>query len=412
MKERLVITGMGAVTPIGTGVEKYWRNLLGGQCGVDTISRFDASSLPCKIAAEIRDFEPTDALPRQMTRYAAKFMQYAFVAGCEAVAQSGLDLEKEPYQTGICMGTAMGGVAEMGHAEKSLLQNRSARVSPHFVPMVIGNMAAAHLAITYGIKGPSLTVNTACSAGGDALMSAAFLIMSGQAEAVITMGGESIICASMVSSLAQARALSRRNENPARASRPFDRDRDGFVIGEGGGALVVEKESHAQKRGAKILAILSGFGNTLDAYHVTAPDPTGAGAARCMRIALEGAALDPCEIGYVNAHGTSTQLGDLAEAGALEQVFGNCPKPPAVSSTKGATGHLMGAGGLTELIACIMAINEGILPPTINLDNPDPEIDLDHVANVPRKASIEHAMSNSLGFGGQNSSIIVSRHNQ
>lgn len=412
MKERLVITGMGAVTPIGTGVEKYWRNLLAGHCGIDAISRFDASALPCKIAAEIRDFEPPETLPRQMTRYAAKFMQYAFVAGCEALAQSGLDLEKEPYQTGICMGTAMGGAAEMGQAEKRLLQNRSARVSPHFVPMVIGNMAAAHLAIAFGIKGPSLTVNTACSAGGDALMSAAFLIMSGQAEAVITMGGESIICASMVSSLAQARALSRRNENPARASRPFDRDRDGFVIGEGGGALVVEKESHAQKRGAKILAILSGFGNTLDAYHVTAPDPTGAGAARCMRIALEGAALDPCEIGYVNAHGTSTQLGDLAEAGALEQVFGNCPKPPAVSSTKGATGHLMGAGGLTELIACIMAINEGILPPTINLDNPDPEIDLDHVANVPRKASIEHAMSNSLGFGGQNSSIIVSRHNQ
>ena len=411
MKKRLVITGMGAVTPIGIGVEEYWRNLLAGQCGVDTISRFDASSLPCKIAAEIRNFEPPDALPRQMTRYAAKFMQYAFVAGCEAIAQSGLDLEKEPYRTGICMGTAMGGVAEMSAAEESLLQNRSARVSPHFVPMVIGNMAAAHLAITYGIKGPSLTVNTACSAGGDALMSAAFLIMSGQAEAVITMGGESIICASMVSSLAQARALSRRNESPAQASRPFDRDRDGFVIGEGGGALVVEKESHAQKRGARILAILSGFGNTLDAYHVTAPDPTGAGAARSMRIALEGAGLKPCEIGYVNAHGTSTQLGDLAEAGALEQVFGNCPKPPAISSTKGATGHLMGAGGLTELIACAMAINEGILPPTINLDNPDPEIDLDHVANVPRKASIEHAMSNSLGFGGQNSSIIVSRYN-
>ncbi len=205
--------------------------------------------------------------------------------------------------------------------------------------------------------------------------------------------------------------MSRRNESPAQASRPFDRDRDGFVIGEGGGALVVEKESHAQKRGARILAILSGFGNTLDAYHVTAPDPTGAGAARSMRIALEGAGLKPCEIGYVNAHGTSTQLGDLAEAGALEQVFGNCPKPPAISSTKGATGHLMGAGGLTELIACAMAINEGILPPTINLDNPDPEIDLDHVANVPRKASIEHAMSNSLGFGGQNSSIIVSRYN-
>ena len=189
MKKRLVITGMGAVTPIGIGVEEYWRNLLAGQCGVDTISRFDASSLPCKIAAEIRNFEPPEALPRQMTRYAAKFMQYAFVAGCEAIAQSGLDLEKEPYRTGICMGTAMGGVAEMSAAEKSLLQNRSARVSPHFVPMVIGNMAAAHLAITYGIKGPSLTVNTACSAGGDALMSAAFLIMSGQAEAVITMGG-------------------------------------------------------------------------------------------------------------------------------------------------------------------------------------------------------------------------------
>lgn len=409
MIERLAITGMGAITPIGTGVTEYWNNLLAGQCGIGPISRFDATGLPSEIAAEIKNFEPDIVLPRQIARYASRFMQFAYLAGCEALAQSGLDLEKEGLRTGICVGTAMGGAAEMALGEKSLIQNRNSRVSPHFVPMVTGNMAAAHMAITRGIKGPALTINTACSAGGDALMSAAFLIMSGQAESVVTMGGESIICPSLVSSLSQARALSRRNDEPEAASRPFDKDRDGFVIGEGGGALVLEKEAHALERGANIFALLSGFGNTLDAYHVTAPDPTGAGAARCMRLALECAGLEPCDIGYVNAHGTSTQLGDLAEARALADVFGPCQ--PAVSSTKGATGHLMGAGGLTEIIACIMAINKGILPPTINLDNPDPEIELDHVANVPRKAQIEHAMSNSLGFGGQNSSIIVSRYN-
>lgn len=406
--KKLVITGMGVVTPIGIGVREYWSNLLAGKCGIDHISRFDASPLPSRIAAEVRDFESDALLPKKMARHAARFMQFACVAALEAIGQSGLAISANPARTGICMGTAVGGIAEMGVAEHALHFSRGSRVSPHFVPMVINNMAAAHLAISFGVLGPSLTVNTACSAGGDALMSAAFLILSGQADAIICMGGDSAICPSMVSSLSQAKALSRQNELPGKSSRPFDRDRDGFVIGEGGAAVILETEENALARGANILAILSGYGNTLDAFHVTAPDPAGAGAARCMRLALETAGLTPRDIGYINAHGTATLLGDLAEATALLEVFGE--NQPPVSSTKGATGHLMGAGGISEIVACIMAIREGMLPPTINLENPDPQISLNLVANSPRAARIDHAMSNSLGFGGQNSSLVVSRY--
>lgn len=406
--KKLVITGMGAVTPIGIGVGEYWQNLLAGKCGIGPISRFDASPFPSRIAAEVRDFEIDALLPRKMARHAAKFMQFACVAALEAIGQSGLEISANPARIGICMGTAVGGIAEIGIAEQGLHGSRGMRVSPHFVPMVINNMAAAHLAISFGVLGPSLTINTACSAGGDALMSAAFLILSGQADAIICMGADSAICSSMVSSLAQAKALSRQNGDPQKASRPFDRDRDGFVIGEGGAAVILESEENALARKANIVAALSGYGNTLDAFHVTAPDPAGAGAARCMRLALETAGLAPRDIGYINAHGTATLLGDLAEAAALLEVFGE-NQPPA-SSTKGATGHLMGAGGISEIIACILAIRESLLPPTINLDNPDPQIRLNLVANAPRSAKIDHAMSNSLGFGGQNSSLVVSRY--
>lgn len=406
--ERLVITGMGAVTPLGTGVPAYWRGLVQGRCGVGPLTRFDASALPVRIAAEVRQFDEA-ALPRAVARNAARFMRYAFAAGAEALAQGELDIAAAPERVGLTMGTAMAGIAEATAGEAAFLASRTGKVSPHFVPMIIGNMAAAHMAIQYGIRGPGMTLETACSAGGDAVMAAAMLLRSGEADAVLVLGGESILCPSVVSSLAQAKALSRRNDAPEAASRPFDRDRDGFVIGEGGGALLLETETHARGRGAPILALLAGWGNSLDAHHITAPDPTGEGAAACMRAALRRAGLAPDAIGYVNAHGTSTGLGDIAETAALKRVFGGPDTAPPVSSTKGATGHLMGAGGITELIACIMTVREGLLPPTLNLDTPDPLCDLDYVPRIARETRVDAAMSNSLGFGGQNSSIIVTR---
>ena len=405
---RIVITGMGAVTPLGVGVPAYWHGLIEGRSGVGPLGRFDASALPVRIAAEVRDFSE-DGLPRAVARNAARFMRYAFAAGVEALAQSGLDIAAAPERVGLTMGTALAGIAEAGAGEAAFLGSKTGKMSPHFVPMIIGNMAAAHVAIHYGIHGPGLTLETACSAGGDAVMAAAMLLRAGEADAMLVLGGESILCPSVVSSLAQARALSRRNDAPEAASRPFDRDRDGFVIGEGGGALVLETLSHARARGTHVLAELAGWGNSLDAHHITAPDPTGQGAAACMRAALRRAGLAPAAIGYVNAHGTSTGLGDIAETVALKKVFGGVDTAPPVSSTKGATGHLMGAGGITEIIACIMALREGILPPTLNLDTPDPDCDLDYVPRVAREARVDAAMSNSLGFGGQNSSIIVRR---
>ena len=409
MKENtLVITGMGAVTPVGIGVDEYWRALIEGRCGVGPITRFDASALPVQIAAELKDFEPTDFMPKSLARTMDPFMQFAFAAAEQALADSGLAIESESDRVGIVMGTAMDGVTTVAQTQAAFDEGH--RVGPRFVPMTIGNIAAAQIAIAHGIHGPSLTLNTACSAGGDAIMTAAMLLLSGEADAVLAAGGESILCPIVVSGLSQAKALSRRNDDPERACRPFDLDRDGFVIGEGGGALVIETEAHARARGAKIHAVLAGWANTSDAHHVTAPCPDGAGAAACMQRALRRAGMQPADIGYINAHGTSTPLGDKAETMAVKAVFGGRESAPPVSSTKSATGHLMGAGGLTEAIACIKAIQDGMLPPTLHLDTPDPDCDLDYVPNAARKADISAAMSNSLGFGGQHSSIILSRY--
>lgn len=407
-ENRLVITGMGAVTPIGIGVSAYWDALTAGRCGIGRITRFDASALPVQIAAELKDFDPAEHMPKTLARTMDPFMQFAFVAAQEALADSGLDIEPEAERIGITMGTAMSGVTTIAHTQEEYDGGR--RVGPRFVPMAIGNIAAAQIAIARGIRGPSLTLNTACSAGGDAILTAATLLLTGEADAMLAVGGESILCPIVVSGLLQAKALSRRNDDPETACRPFDAGRDGFVIGEGGGALVIETEAHALARGAHIYAELAGWANTSDAHHVTAPCPDGAGAARCMKLALQKAGMQPSDIGYINAHGTSTPLGDKAETLAVKSVFGGRESAPPVSSTKSATGHLMGAGGLTETIACIKAIETGILPPTLHLVAPDPDCDLDYVPNTARRADIRAAMSNSLGFGGQNSSIIVSRY--
>nr|WP_302650156.1 beta-ketoacyl-ACP synthase II [uncultured Agathobaculum sp.] len=409
MKEKtLVITGMGAVTPVGIGVDNYWQALISGRCGIGRITRFDASALPVQIAAELKDFEPTDFMPKTLARTMDPFMQFAFAAAEEALADSGLAIQTESDRVGIVMGTAMDGVTTVANTQAAF--DAGHRVGPRFVPMTIGNIAAAQIAIAHGIHGPSLTLNTACSAGGDAMMTAAMLLCAGEAEAILAVGGESILCPIVVSGLAQAKALSRRNDDPEHACRPFDLDRDGFVIGEGGGALVIETEEHALARGAKIHAVLAGWANTSDAHHVTAPCPDGAGAAACMKRALARADMQPSDIGYINAHGTSTMLGDKAETLAIKAVFGGRESAPPISATKSATGHLMGAGGLTESIACIKAIQDGILPPTLHLTTPDPECDLDFVPNTARRVQIDAAMSNSLGFGGQNSSIILSRY--
>lgn len=405
---KLVITGMGAVTPIGVGVPAYWQALTAGKCGIGRITRFDASDLPVQIAAELKDFDPAAYMPKTLARTMDPFMQYAFVAAEEALGDSGLDIAADPDRVGIVMGTAMDGVTTVAGTQAAY--DAGKRVGPRFVPMTIGNIAAAQISIAHGITGPSMTLNTACSAGGDAIMTAAMLLRTGEADAVLAVGGESILCPIVVAGLSQAHALSRRNDDPEQACRPFDADRDGFVIGEGGGALILETEEHARARGAHIYAELAGYANTSDAHHVTAPHPEGAGAAACMRRALKRAGLNPSDIGYINAHGTSTGLGDIAETQAVKAVFGGRESAPPVSSTKSMTGHLMGAGGITESIACILAIRDGILPPTLHLAHPDPACDLDYIPNEARKTRITAAMSNSLGFGGQNSSLIFTQY--
>lgn len=408
MKKRLVITGMGAVTPIGIGAENYWNHLISGVCGIDPITRFDTSDLAVKIAAEVKDFEPEHYISAKLIREMDLFQQYAYVAADEALSQSDFPVGENPHRLGILMGTAMDGVAAIAETHEELSMGKTKKVSPRFVPKILGNLAAAQFSIAKGIYGPSYTLNTACSSGGDALAMAATIIAADQADAMVVMGGESSLCPVVLSSLAQAKALSRNNDNPKSACRPFDAGRDGFVMGEGGGALILETEEHALARGASILAELAGYANTSDGYHVTSPDPSGKGAAACMHIALSSAGLKPEDIDYINAHGTSTPVGDPIETGAIHQVFGQ--NPPPVSSTKGATGHLMGAGGITETIACIQAINSGILPPTLGYETPDPKCDLDYIPNEARKVPIRIAMSNALGFGGQNSSIIVRKY--
>ena len=405
----LVITGMGAVTPVGIGCDAYWQSLVEGRCGVGTVTRFDPAGAPVRIAAEVHGLVLSEEVSKTLGRNMDLFSQFAFAAAEEALEDAGIRPGFNPERTGVVMGTALDGMALLADTQARLAQGEIHKASPRLVPMVLGNMAACLIAMRYGFHGASLTVNTACSSGGHAIMTAAMLLRSGELDCVVCAAGESAVNPVIMQSLAQAKALSRNNADPAHACRPFDLARDGFVIGEGGGAIVLETEEHAQRRGARPYAVLAGCANTHDAYHITSPRPDGGGAAECMRLALARAGLIPSDIGYVNAHGTSTHAGDVAETAAIHSVFGNGDGAPPISSTKGATGHLMGAGGITEVIACIKAMQTGLLPPNINYDQPDPECQLNIVANEARKAGIFCAMSNSLGFGGQNSSVVVAR---
>lgn len=410
---RLVITGMGAVTPIGIGVDEYWKNLVAGKCGVGEITRFDTSELPVKIAAEVKDFDALQYMPKKLTREMDVFMQYGYAAAMEAIAQAGEDNIAEPERMGIVVGTALGGIAPITETQDGVSRGEHKKVSPRFVPKIIGNEAAAQVAIQKGYRGPSLTVSTACSSGGDAISTACMLLMSGQADAVLAMGTESALSPLFILGLSSAHALSTNNDNPQGASRPFDKDRDGFVIGEGGGALIIETEEHAKERGAEILCELAGFSNCTDGYHVTSPHPDGIGAVFCMEKAIEHAGLTTDDVDYINTHGTSTPVGDPIETDAIARLFGGHAKDIAVTSTKGATGHMMGAGGITEAITCIQCIREGVVPPTLNLENLDEKcVPLNYVPGEAQKKDVKVAMSNSFGFGGQNSSVIFKKYEE
>ena len=397
---------MGAVTPVGTGVGEFWRSLVSGRCGIGVLDRFTDEDIPVRVAALVRGFDARLYMPGKLAKDSSRFSQYAFAAAAEALGQSGLDTASEAGRTGVTMGTAMAGVVDLAATQEEMTRSGESKVSPRFVPKTLGNIAAAQIAIEYGFTGPSITVSTACSSGGDAIKLAMMLLRSGEADAMVAVGADSIICPLVTSSLSMARALSRETD-PSAACRPFDVRRNGFVMGEGGGALVLETEEHARARGAAILGYVLSAASNNDAYHITSPAPDGRGARACMREALRQAGLNPGDIGYINAHGTSTPVGDGIEAASIREVFGACT--PAVSSTKAATGHMMGAGGITEVISCVLACREGVLPATIGTSVLDPACEgVDIITAEARKCSVRTAMSNAFGFGGQNSSIIVS----
>ncbi len=410
MTQRVVITGMGTVTPLGLSVADFWEGLKAGRSGVGPITRFDASALPVRIGAEVKGFDPTDFVDRKEARRMDRYTQLALAAAKMAWSDANLDGQAlEPERCGVYFGSGIGGMETYSAEVETLLKKGPRRVSPFFVPMMIGNMAGGMIAIQLGLQGPNMTTVTACASANHAIGEAFHAIRYGKADLMVTGGSEAGFVPVAVAGFANMQALSTRNEEPEKASRPFDKGRDGFVMGEGAGVLVLESLEHAKKRGARIYAEVIGYGSAADAYHMVQPPDDGAGGARAMRMALKDAGIAPEAIGYINAHGTSTPQGDIAETRAIKAVFGEHAHRLAVSSTKSMTGHLLGAAGAVELIATTMALVEGVLPPTINLEEPDPECDLDYVPNQAREAQVETALSNSFGFGGQNASVIVRR---
>lgn len=416
MTDKIVISGMGAVTPIGIGVDDFWKALTGGVRGVGPITRFDTEDLPVKFAAEVKDFKAEEYMPKKLTREMDLFMQYGYAAAEEALTDAGLnpddpdDREVPAERIGIVVGTAYAGLATIAETQDGLSTGQHSKVSPRFVPKIIGNIAAAQIAIAKGLRGPSLTVTTACSSGADALSTGIMLLNSGEADVVLCIGAEAAISPLNILGLTSAHALSTRNDDPETASRPFDATRDGFVMGEGGGCVIIEKESHARARNAHIHAAVIGWANSTDGYHVTSPHPDGIGAIYCMKRCIEKAGITPEQVDYINAHGTSTPKGDVIETKAIHTLFGEHAGKLLVSSTKGSTGHMMGAGGIIETIACVKAVQDNIVPPTLNLNAPDPECDLDYVPNTARHQTVNIAMSNAFGFGGQNSSILLQKY--
>lgn len=412
MKRRVVVTGLGAVTPIGTGVDRFWRNLVKGVSGVDRIRGFDPDefNLTVKIAAEVKDFDPLNYMDKKEASRLSLFIQYAVAASQEALEDSGLlETGFDPLRVGVVIGTGIGGLRDIEREHSVLLQKGGRRVSPFFIPYGISNMAAGYVAIRWGFKGPNYCIVSACATGNHAIGDAMRLIQNGDIDVALAGGTEAAITPLGVAGFAVMRALSTRNEEPQKASRPFDRDRDGFVMGDGAGILVLEEYEHAKARGAKIYAELVGYGATDDAYHITAPHECGEGAYECMRIALEDAGIRPEEVDYINAHGTSTPLNDKVETMAIKQLFGDHAYKLKVSSNKSMIGHLLGAAGAVEAVATVKTIEEGIIPPTINLENPDPECDLDYVPNEAVRSEVRVALSNSFGFGGTNACLVFKK---
>ncbi|HXW81247.1 MAG TPA: beta-ketoacyl-ACP synthase II [Acidimicrobiales bacterium] len=401
---RVVVTGVGAITPLGLDVEQTWGSLIAGRSGVTTITAFDAAKSPVRIAAEVTGFDAVAAFGRRRARHIDRVVQLALVATKEAIEASKLDVASVPERIGVVYATGIGGIRTLEDGIRVLIDRGAEWVNPYVVPMMIPNMAAGEIAMEWQLLGYNCCTVTACSASAHAIGTAYDAIRLGRADAVVTGGSEAAVTPVGIAGFAAMKALSTRNDEPERASRPFDRDRDGFVLGEAAATLVLEEREFALRRGAPVLAELVGYGATSDAYHITQPHPGGDGAVRAMLAAIADSGLSPAEIDYVNAHGTSTPPNDVVETRALKRVFG--PEVPLVSSTKSMTGHTLGAAGALESVFCILALQTSTVPPTINLDNPDPACDLDYVANVARPAEIRYALTNSLGFGGHNAALV------
>ena len=411
-KRRVVVTGMGIVSPVGNSLESAWHNIINGISGIGPITHFDTSDFSAKIAGEIKDFEVTDYLSAKEAKKMDPFIHYAMAAGIDAMSDSGLEVtEANAERIGVYIGAGIGGILGIQETTETWLNKGPRRISPFFIPSTIINMAAGNFSIKYGLKGPNLAMVSACSSATHSIGMAFRSIQYGDADVMVCGGAEYASTPIAIGGFSQSKALSTRNDNPQAASRPWDRERDGFVLGDGAGILILETLEHAEARGAKIYAELVGFGMSSDAHHMTAPSPGGEGAARCMKNAINDSGLAPESFNYINAHGTSTPQGDVGESDAVKAAFKDHAYKLAVSSTKSMTGHLLGAAGGIEAIFSILAIRDQILPPTINLHNPDPDCDLDYVPLVAKNAEINVAMSNSFGFGGTNSSLVFKKMN-
>ncbi len=403
---RVAVTGIGVVSPVGIGKEEYWQSLTAGRSGVDVITHFDATDFRVRIAAEVKGFDPGGYIDKKSVRRMDRFAQFAVAAAKMAVEDAGLDIAADPERVGAVVASGIGGLGTFEKEHSVLLTKGPDRISPLFIPMEIANMGAAQVSIMLGTKGPLSTTSTACSAAGNAIGDAFEIIRRGAADAMLAGGSEATITPVGIASFASARTLSVRNDDPQRASRPFDRDRDGFVMGEGSAIIILEEMERAQARGARIYAEICGYGMSSDAYHITAPEPSGANQARAVAAALDEAGIDPSQVDYINAHGTSTPLGDEIETRVIKIALGEHARSVAISSTKSMIGHCLGASGALEAAATILTIDRGIIPPTINLDNPCPECDLDYVPGQAREKQVSVAASNSFGFGGHNVTLV------
>ena len=410
-KTRVVITGLGAVTPVGNTAEEFWGSLTQGKSGIGPITRFDSAGFPTRIAGEVKGFDALKYVDKKDDRKLDLYLKYALACAVMAVEDAGLDPAKEDGDRfGVLVGSGIGGISTLLESHKVLLDKGPDRVSPFFIPMLIINMASGLISMRFGARGPNSSVVTACATGNHAIGDATRIIQRGDADVMIAGGAEAIIIPLTIAGFCQMKAMSTRNEEPTKASRPFDAERDGFVCGEGGGLVILESLEHARRRDARIYAEVVGYGMTGDAHHMTAPDPEGDGAARAMAAALRDGGIEPSTVGYINAHGTSTPYNDKFETLAIKRVFGEHAKRVPVSSTKSMTGHLLGAAGGIEAIATTLAIHHGVLPPTINYEKPDPECDLDYVPNQARKQDVEVALSNAFGFGGTNATLAFRKY--